>query len=109
MRASENARLRKSVVDPVGVECAMRVDSLWVRAFAPPNEQLLPHSALFNSAGSRNSKPTTRFRSVFCCSGKTSGSASVREEEGKLSFFLQTSGNWCAGTFPIMENEQRGL
>ena len=86
MRASENARLRKSVVDPVGVECAMRVVSLWVRAFAPPNEQLLPHSALCSPAGSRNSKPTIRFRSVICCSVKTSGSASERKEEANFHF-----------------------
>ena len=34
--------------------------------------------ALFNPAGSINSKPKTRFRSVFCCLVKTSGSASER-------------------------------
>ena len=80
MRASENARVPKSEV-----ECKTRVVLLQVRCFAPANEPLLPHSALANSALSINSKLKTRFRSVFCCLVKTSGNASEREEEGKLS------------------------
>ena len=90
----KNARVSKS-----WVECATRVVLLRVRCFAPVNEPLLPHSALFSSGSSINSKPKTRFRPLFCCLVKTSGGASEREEAGKLSL--------CEGTFPIMEYEQR--
>ena len=86
MWALENARLRKSGVAPVGVECAKRVVLLRVRCFAP-DKKALSRSALFGSAGSTNSKPKTRFWSVCCCLVKTSGGAGEREEEGKLSVF----------------------
>ena len=72
-------------------------------------------SAAFKSAGSINSKPKTRFRSVFCCLVRTSGGAGEREEEAKLSVFSSkrthtrwSSGNWSEETFSIMEHEQRG-
>ena len=91
----------------------MRVVLLRVRGNAPANEPLLPHSALFNSAGTINSKPKTRFRSVFGCSGKTSGNACEREEKGKLS--VSSSRRTHVGlqkigeeTFPIMEKGRSG-
>ena len=67
MRASETKKMqetRKSGATPVGLGCAMRIVLLRKRVFTPDNKAL-SRSALFNSAGSINSKPKTRFRSVF--------------------------------------------